>query len=106
MKKSSPDTACSVVVQAGSRDDVAYILSQDFMFYSSSTYHSQSIKFLTTMEPSLNFVLCAFAACVAFASANVTPVGSLYAYGKNISGLPLFYADGLYQHLEASPFQY
>lgn len=48
------------------------------------------------MEPSIALILYAFASLFAFAVADETPVGSLYAYGQNISGLPLFYADGLY----------
>jgi hypothetical protein len=48
------------------------------------------------MEPSIALILYAFASVFAFTNADVTPVGSLYAYGQNISGLPLFYADGWY----------
>jgi hypothetical protein len=48
------------------------------------------------MEPSLALILYAFASVFAFTNADETPVGSLYAYGQNISGLPLFYADGRY----------
>jgi hypothetical protein len=44
--------------------------------------------------PPLAFALYAFMACLAFTSAHETPVGSLFAYGANISGLPLFYGDG------------
>lgn len=51
------------------------------------------------MGPQISFVLYAFLACLAFTNAadavtGETPVGTLYAYGQNISGLPLFYADG------------
>lgn len=47
------------------------------------------------MEPSITALLCGLAACFfGLASADAGPVGSLFAYGKNISGLPLIYADG------------
>lgn len=51
------------------------------------------------MRPQISLVLYTFLACSAFTKAadavpNATPVGTLYAYGQNISGLPLFYADG------------
>lgn len=48
------------------------------------------------MVPSFTSLLAAFATCAAFTSAVdlQTPVGTLYAYGKGISGLPLFYGDG------------
>ena len=48
--------------------------------------------------PPIAFALYAFATCLALTSADETPVGSLYAYGANISGLPLFYGDGQYLH--------
>jgi hypothetical protein len=48
------------------------------------------------MEPSFTLILYAFASIFAFTNADETPVGSLYAYGQNISGLPLFHADGWY----------
>jgi hypothetical protein len=51
--------------------------------------------------PPLAFALYAFAACLALTEANETPIGSLYAYGKNISGEPLFYGDGQYFHQKA-----
>jgi hypothetical protein len=50
------------------------------------------------MEPSFALVLYAFASVFALTNADETPVGSLYAYGQNISGLPLFYADGWYRY--------
>jgi hypothetical protein len=50
------------------------------------------------MMPPIAFALYAFAACLALTEANETPIGSLYAYGGNISGLPLFYGDGQYSH--------
>jgi hypothetical protein len=50
----------------------------------------------TMVLPPLAFALYAFATCLALTSADETPVGSLYAYGANISGLPLFYGDGQY----------
>lgn len=50
------------------------------------------------MEPSSALILYAFASVFALTIADETPVGSLYAYGQNISGLPLFYADGWYAY--------
>lgn len=52
-----------------------------------------------TMEPSLALFVSALATCLAFTNAadvstDQTPIGTLYAYGQNVSGLPLFYADG------------
>jgi hypothetical protein len=46
------------------------------------------------MMPPLAFAFYAFAACLALTEAAESPVGSLWAYGKNISGIPLFYGDG------------
>jgi hypothetical protein len=54
------------------------------------------------MIPALAFALYAFAACLALTEADETTVGSLYAYGANISGLPLFYGDGEYFHQTAT----
>ena len=60
--------------------------------------------------PPIAFALYAFATCLALTSADETPVGSLYAYGANISGLPLFYGDGQYcpsnYHNQSLPNQY
>jgi hypothetical protein len=50
------------------------------------------------MEPSFALILYAYANIFVLASADETPVGSLYASGQNISGLPLFYADGSQHH--------
>jgi len=52
------------------------------------------------MLPNL-YAWAAAALSVAFVNAadspqSSTPVGSLYAYGKGISGLPLIYSDGKY----------
>lgn len=54
------------------------------------------------MEPSFALFCSALAACLAFTnaadiSADQTPVGTLYAYGRNVSGLPLFFGDGKIQ---------
>lgn len=46
------------------------------------------------MMPPLAFAFYAFAACLALTEAAKSQVGSLYAYGTNISGIPLFYGDG------------
>ncbi|KAM0723396.1 hypothetical protein Q7P37_000382 [Cladosporium fusiforme] len=52
------------------------------------------------MVPSLTLCWYALAVCVTLTNAadvstDETPVGTLYAYGQNVSGLPLFYADGI-----------
>lgn len=47
------------------------------------------------MKTFISLFSCGLAACfLRLASADAGPVGSLFAYGKNVSGLPLIYADG------------
>ena len=61
------------------------------------TSQLQSTHRIDTMVlPPIALALYAFATCLALTEANEDPVGTLYAYGTNISGLPLFYGDGKY----------
>jgi hypothetical protein len=60
------------------------------------------------MLPNL-YAWAAAALSVAFVNAadsppSFTPVGSLYAYGKGISGLPLMYSDGKSTHCRLYQF--
>ena len=70
---------------------------QDIFKIQSITSRSPNPLLIDMMVPPIAFALYAFATCLALTEAKETPIGSLFAYGANISGLPLFYGDGQYR---------
>lgn len=65
--------------------------------HSLSRRHTTSSLFLA--HPFFVMASIAWAIAFSLAVANAvpasTPLGSLYAYGSGISGLPIFYSDGM-----------
>lgn len=80
---------CTAAIRPIAAVTTAFIILARYLF---TAYHFPTIPMLSSARA------WSFALALAFVRADVapegTPIGSLYAYGSGISGLPVIYSDG------------